>query len=174
MPQGHFNVLKGDYPGLLQRDSTLPVDSSETAIVRGSVIKQNGSGNWVRVTGADAGAANSPGPQVFLSLQDQSQPDVKFANGLTALSITSNLLVETDQYDTGATLAVGGYLACGANGKVTDHADDLTAIGVIVKSPYKRYSNDRYVVDGANQERTGTFIDVIAFWTLYIPNLSTS
>ena len=42
MPQGHLNVL---HPGenLLQLNETLPVKSTETAIVRGSLLVKDGN-----------------------------------------------------------------------------------------------------------------------------------
>ncbi len=171
MPQGHLNVLKGTYPGINQQEATKNVDAGEAGIVRGSLVMENGSGNWVRAAAANTGSANTPGAFVYLSLQDQDQPDVRFAGGLTALPVNTPCLVETDQYDAGATLAVGGYLAAGDTGVVTDHADDETAVGIVARSPYRRYSNDRVAVAG---ERTGRFIDVVSFWTMFVPNLSTA
>lgn len=171
MPQGHFNVLKGAYPTLGQIDKILPVADAETGIVRGSAIRDNGSQEWIR-TAADAasqGAAGVAGPVIFFALQDQGQPDVGMAGVLNALSCTMPMEVETDQFDAGGTFAVGGYVMAGADGEVTDHTDDLTAIGVVTKGPTTRWVNDAVAVAGS---RTGNRVDVIAFLTTYQPNLS--
>ena len=51
MPQGHLNVL---HPGenLLQLNETLPVKSTETAIVRGSLLVKDGN-EWRRSAAAE-------------------------------------------------------------------------------------------------------------------------
>lgn len=170
MPAGHFNVLKGAYPTLAQIDKVLPVADAETGIVRGSAIRVE-SGEWIR-TAADAasqGAAGVAGPIIYFALQDQGQPDVDMAGVLNALSCTMPMEVETDQYDGAGSFPVGGYVMAGADGKVTDHTDDLTAIGVVTKGPTTRWVNDAEAVAG---RRTGNRVDVIAFLTTYQPNLS--
>lgn len=174
MPQGHFNVLKGAYPTLDQLDKVLPVADAETGIVRGSTLRIDTSGAndaWVR-TAADAasqGAANTPGPVIYFALQDQGQPDVDMSGVVNAIPCTMPMEVETDQFDAGGTFAVGAFVSAGADGQVVDHADDLTAIGVVTKGPYSRWVNDAVAVAG---KRTGARKNVIAFLTTYQPNLS--
>jgi hypothetical protein len=171
MPQGHLNILE---PGehLLQRNETKPVKSTETAIVRGSLlVKENDE--WRRTAATDAGAVNSPGPVCYWSLQDQDQPDVDLAKGLTAVPCNWPMLIETDQIDAGGTFAQGGYVAAGDDGKLKDHADDETAVGVVKETIHYRWSNDRLAdATKGGAVRTGARISVIEVWSLYIPNLS--
>jgi hypothetical protein len=176
MPQGHFNVLKGAYPTLQQLDESLAVDAGEPGIVRGSAMRKEVSGSsqtWVR-TAADAarpGWAPGAGPVIYFSLQDQGQPDVTKSGVLTGIPCTMPNEVETDQYDSGGTFTVGGYVMAGADGEVTDHTDELTAIGVVTNGPAARYANDAVAVAGV---RTGARINVITFLTIYHPQLSIS
>jgi len=176
MPQGHFNVLKGAYPTLQQLDESLPVASTVTGVVRGSCVRaadDGGTRSWF-ITASDAtnqGAANTPGPLIYFSLQDQGQPDVDMAGVLTAIPCSMPNEIETDQYAAGGTFPIGGYVMAGADGKLEDHTDDLTAIGQVTRAPYIRWANDAIAVTG---KRTGNRINVIALWTMYIPNLSTA
>ena len=170
MPAGHLNIVN---PGLeiKQIQRTLPVNDAETGIVRGSCVVVD-SGTWRRsVAATDGGAANSPGAIAYWALQDQGQPDVAKAGGLTAVPCTTQLQIETDQFAAGGTFPDGGFLAVDDDGVVTDHADDQTAIGVVVKSPYNRWVNDR--IHSAGQ-RQGQYVSVIQFYTIYNTNLSTS
>ena len=119
MPQGHFNVLKGAYPTLQQIDKSLPISSAETDIIRGSSLRIDTSGSvpqWVR-TAADAasqGTATVAGPIIYFSLQDQSQPDVLRSGVLTGIPCTMPNTVETDQFDTGGSFPVNGFIMAGA------------------------------------------------------------
>jgi hypothetical protein len=173
MPQGLLNILQSGQ-NLAQLNETKKVKATETGIVRGSLIVDDG-GQWRRTAAADAGAADSPGPICFWSLQDQVQPDVDMADGLTGIPCTYNMLLETDQISSGGTFPLGGYVAAGDDGKLADHADGQTAVGVVKKSVTTRWSNDRLAdatKGGAN--RTGAPTDVIQIWTDYMPNLSTA
>lgn len=174
MPQGLLNILQ---PGenLSQLNVTKPVKSTETEIVRGSLIVEDG-GEWRRTVAAtDAGAADTPGPVCFWSLQDQDQPDVNMAEGLSAIPCTANMLLETDQIASGGTFAVGGYVSAGDDGELQDHSDEETAVGVVKKTVTTRYANDRLAdASKGGAPRTGAPTDVIQIWTDYIPNLSTS
>jgi hypothetical protein len=173
MPQGLLNILQSGQ-NLAQLNVTKSVKSTETGIVRGSLIVED-TGAWRRTTALDAGSAGVAGPICYWSLQDQAQPDVSMADGLTGIPCTYNMLLETDQIDAGAALPTGGYVMAGADGKLTDHTDDLTAVGVVKKTVTTRWSNDRladYTKGGA--VRTGAPTDVIQIWTDYLPNLSVS
>jgi hypothetical protein len=176
MPAGHFNVLKGAYPTLQQIDKSLPVATSETGIVRGSAMRIDTSGPapaFIRTdaTSASQGALNTPGPIVYFSLQDQAQPDVLRAGVITGIPCTFPAEVETDQYDSGGSFPVNGRIMAGASGKVVDHTDDKTAIGVVTAGPTFRWVNDAVAVAG---ERTGARVSVIKFQTIYAPNVSTA
>ena len=173
MPLGHFNVLKGAYPSLAQIDVTRPANAAATGIVRGSALIINASDEWILSEGTSAtvGAANTPGPIIHFALQDFAQPDVTFAEGLTALPCRFPCEVETDQFDSAGTYALGTYLTGGTGGEVTDHNDDETACGIVTRVPYARWANDAVAVAGS---RTGNRINVISFWTIYAPNLSTA
>lgn len=170
MPQGHLNVL---HPGenLLQLNETLPVKSTETAIVRGSLLVKDGN-EWRRSAAADAGAANTPGKVCYWSLQDQVQPDVGFAKALTAIPCTFPMILETDQYNA-VVGAVGGFLMAGNNGLLIDHTDDKTAVGILKATPGARWSNDRLAnTTYGGAQRTGAPVTVIQLLSVYIPNLS--
>jgi hypothetical protein len=87
------------------------------------------------------------------------------AGGLTAIACTMPIEVETDQYN--GTPAVGTLLVGGASGKVQAHASGETAIGVVTKAPYRRWINDKDV----GSAPTGGFGNVIAFMTMYAPDI---
>jgi len=164
MAKGHFNVLKGAYPSLSQIDRTLPVGDAVTGLVRGSALVVI-AGVW-KLTADDTpshGVAGTPGPVVYFALQGQEQTDVQMAGGLTGLSCQMPLEVETDQYN--GTPAVGDLLVGSTGGKVSVHADGETAIGIVTKSAYQRWINDK---DGTPQ---GGFGNVISFSTAYLPDM---
>jgi hypothetical protein len=167
MANGHFNVVKGAYPSLVQLDKTLPVGDGVTGLVRGSALYVS-SGAWL-VTADDAashGVAGTPGPVIYFALQDQGQTDVLMAGGLTALACTMPIEVETDQYV--GTPAVGTLLAGGAGGKVQAHVAGQTAIGVVTKAESRRFINDK-VVSGTTTK--GGFGNVLTFLTMYAPDV---
>lgn len=170
MALGHFNVLKGAYPTLAQLDESLPVADAETGIVRGSVLRIN-SGEWVRTADdvASRGQTGTPGPIIYWALQDQVQPDVTMSGVLTGIPCTMPMEVETDQFLTAGTFAVGGQISAGAAGEVQDHANGETSIGIVSNGPHQRYANDAIAVTG---QRTGAIINVISFWTTYSPDLT--
>jgi hypothetical protein len=173
MPQGLLNILQ---PGenLAQLNETKPVKATETEIVRGSLIVEDG-GEWRRTAASDAGAENSPGPICYWALQDQVQPDVDMADGLSGIPCTHNMLLETDQIDPQSTFPAGGYVSAGDDGKLKDHVDDETAVGVVKKSITTRWANDRLAdASKGGAARTGAPTDVIQIWTDYMPNLSTA
>jgi hypothetical protein len=168
MAKGHFNVLKGAYPSLTQLDKTLKVNDAVTNLVRGNTVRVDTSDNtWVKTADdvASKGAAGTPGPIVYFALQDQDQTDVSMAGGLTALSCTMPMEVETDQYN--GTPSVGTLLVGGLDGKVQAHADGETAIGVVTKAEYRRWINDRDV----GGTSIGAYGNVIAFMTMYSPDI---
>ena len=173
MPQGLLNILQSGQ-NLAQLNETKKVKATETGIVRGSLLVEDG-GEWRRSASSDAGAVNSPGPICFWSLQDQVQPDVNMADGLTGIPCTYNMLLETDQIDSGSTFPVGGYVSAGADGKLQDHTDDETAVAVVKKSVTTRWANDRLAdATQGGAVRTGAPTDVIQVWSDYMPNLSTA
>jgi hypothetical protein len=170
---GLLNILE---PGenLSQLNRTLPVSDQEDGIVRGSLIVED-AGEWRRSAATDAGEADTPGPICFWSLQDQDQPDVEMANGLTGVPCTYNMLLETDQIDSGSSFPVGGYVSADDDGVIQDHSDDETAIGVVKKTVTARWANDRLADSSkGGASRTGAPTDVVQIWTEYIPNLSTA
>jgi len=170
MPQGHLNVL---HPGenLLQLNETLPVKSTETAIVRGSLLVKDGN-EWRRSAAPDSfpGGVGHAGPVCYWSLQDQVQPDVGFAKALTAIPCTYPMILETDQYN-GGVGAVGDFLMAGANGLLVAHVTNHTAIGVLRAVPGARWSNDRLAnTTYGGAQRTGAPVTVIQLLSVYIPN----
>ena len=169
MAKGHFNVLKGAYPSLVQLDKTLKVNDAVTDLVRGNTLRVDTSDNtWVKTAddAASKGVAGTPGPVIYFALQDQDQTDVDMADGLTALSCSMPMEVETDQYN--GTPAVGAYLVGGLDGKVQGHAVGETAIGVVTKAQHRRWINDKVV---AGTTTRGGFGNVIHFLTMYAPDL---
>jgi hypothetical protein len=169
MAKGHFNVLKGAYPSLVQLDKTLPVGDAVTSLVRGNTLRVDTSNDtWVKTAddAASKGAAGTPGPVIYFALQDQDQTDVSMAGGLTALSCAMPMEVETDQYN--GTPAVGTLLVGGLDGKVQAHADGETAVGVVTKAQHRRWINDKVV---AGTSTRGGFGNVIAFTTMYAPDI---
>lgn len=168
----HFNVLKGAYPSLKQLDKTLPLGTGRSSIVRGSAMRIDPATNKFVPTAADVasqGAAGVPGPVIYFSLQNAGDPDVVMANGITGIPCTMPNEVETDQYDTGASISVGSFLMAGADGKVTLHTTGKTAIGLVTKAAYSRWSNNAVAVEGV---KTGNRISVIAFLTIYAPDMA--
>jgi hypothetical protein len=169
MAKGHFNVLKGAYPSLVQLDKTLKVNDAVTNLVRGNSLRVDTSDNtWLKTAddAASKGAAGTPGPIIYFALQDQDQTDVEMAGALTALSCTMPMEVETDQYN--GTPALGALLVGGLDGKVQAHADGETACGVVTKAEYRRFINDK-VVSGTSTK--GGFGMVLGFATIYSPDI---
>lgn len=166
---GHFNVLKGAYPNLVQLDKTLPLGTGGTALVRGSVMYAS-AGTFVPSAADQAshGAAGHPGPICYFCLQNAGDPDVQMANGVTGLSCTQPMEVETDQFDSSA-IVLGSYVMAGANAKLTLHTTGCTAIGLVTKAAYTRWSNNAVAVAGV---KTGTRISVISLWTMYAPDMA--
>lgn len=166
---GHFNVLKGAYPNLVQLDKTLPLGTGGTALVRGSVMYVSAN---TFVPSADNvashGTSGTSGAVCYFCLQNASDPDVTMANGVTGLVCTQPMEVETDQYDT-SSIVLGSYVMAGASAKLTLHTTGCTAIGLVTKAAYTRWSNNAVAVAGV---KTGTRISVISLWTMYAPDMA--
>jgi len=171
----HFNVLKGTYPGLAQLDKTLPIKAGETTIQRGSILVID-AGSFRQCVAADAGGAGAPGPVVYHAFQNQSDPDVVMANGVTGMPCIAPVEIESDMY-TGKP-AVGNFLMCIGTapatnlGKLAVCTDNHTAVGLVTKAQYTRWSNVATPAGGSYPSaRQGATINVIAYWSMYIPNL---
>jgi hypothetical protein len=174
---GHFNVLKGAYPHLQQLDKTLPLGTGGDTLVRGSAMYAS-AGKFVPAANdvATHGVAGTPGPIIYFCLQNAADPDVKMANGVTGLSCTMPMEVETDQFDDSA-IVLGCYLMASAGNVsgvpntpcVSLHTTGCTAIGLVTKAAYTRWSNNAVAVAGV---KTGNKISVISFWTMYAPELA--
>lgn len=171
--KGFFNVLKGAYPSLKQLDKTLPPLAGE-AIVRGSLIME-AAGKFKLTTddAAGQGAAPAPGPMVYFALHGIDDPDVEMAGGMTGMPVQAPCEVECSEFDAAGTFAVGGFVMAGA-GKLKDHATGATAIGVVTKAPYHRWSNAADAPAALVGKRTGNRVSVVALQTMYIPNLVTA
>lgn len=176
----HFNVLKGEYPGLAQLDKTLPALATEADIVRGSVLVIE-SGCFRRCVATDAGTKDTvAGKVVYFALQTQADPDVVMAGGVTAMPCIAAAECETDQFVANGGIVPGAYLmACGTghanhtnDGKLQLHTDGLCAVGLVTRASYKRWSNTATPTGGSYPgARQGAMIDVIAFWSVFVPNL---
>lgn len=165
----HFNVLKGAYPHLQQLDKTLPLGTGGTNLVRGSVMYVAASKFTPSAADtASHGVAGTPGPICYFCLQNAADPDVQMAGGITGLSCTMPMEVETDQFDT-SSIVLGSYVMAGANAKLTLHTTGCTAIGLVTKAAYSRWSNNAVAVAGV---KTGNRISVISLWTMYAPELA--
>lgn len=167
----HFNVLKGAYPDLSQLDKTLPIKSGSTGIERGSVLVIE-SDEFRPCAATDVGTKDTvPGPMAYYSFQNQADPDVVMAGAITGMPCNAPVEVETDMYN--GSPAAGEFLMCDDAGKLQVHTDGLTAVGLVTKAPYKRWSNVATPTGGSYPAaRQGAVIDVIAFWSVYIPNLA--
>ena len=64
---------------------------------------------------------------------------------------------------------MGAYLMAGANGKWMEHTNGCTAIGKVIKAPYKKFDNKAVL---ANYDFTGAPVNVLQIRTMYIPNLA--
>ena len=172
--QGFFNVLKGAYPSLKQLDKTLPVKAGD-AVIRGSLLVEDAGEFRLAVNATDAGAADAPGPIAYFALHGAEDPDVEMAGGTTGMPVTAPCEVETDQIDVSGTpatdYAVGNYVTAG-DGVLAPLADENTALGVVTKAPYYRWSNAQEAPGAYVGKRTGARVMVIALQTLYIPSLS--
>ena len=176
----HFNVLKGEYPGLAQLDKTLPALATEADIVRGSVLVIE-SGCFRRCIAADHGTKDTvAGVVVYHAFQAQTDPDAVMAGGVTAMPCIAPVEIETDQFVANQGIVPGAYLmTAGAghaahtnDGKLTLHTDGLCAVGLVTKASYKRWSNTATPAGGSYPSaRQGAMIDVIAFWSMFVPNL---
>ena len=173
--KGFFNVLKGAYPSLKQLDKSLPVKVGD-AVIRGSLMKVD-TGKFALTVAADAGVLNTPGPICYFAFHAAGEPDVQMAGVNTGMPVTAPCEVETNQIDVSGTpetdYAVGKYVQAG-DGVLAPHVDDSTAIGVVTKAPYYRWSNAEDAAGEYVGKRTGSRVQCIAIHTLYIPNLSTS
>lgn len=172
--QGFFNVLKGAYPSLKQLDKSLPVKAGD-AVIRGSLMVEDAGEFRLAVAATDAGAADAPGPVAYFAFQGANDPDVEMAGVVTGMPCTAPCEVETNQIDVSGTpatdYAVGKYVAAG-DGVLAPLADENTALGVVTKAPYYRWSNAQDATGKYVGARTGDRIQVIAIQTLYIPSLS--
>jgi hypothetical protein len=173
--KGFFNVLKGAYPSLKQLDKSLPVKAGD-AVVRGSLMVVD-AGEFRLSVAADAGGANAPGPVCYFAFHGADDPDVEMAGVNTGMPCVAPCEIETDQWATLGTpatdFAVGNYVQAG-DGVLAPFVDDSTAVGVVTKAPYYRWSNPEDAPGALVGKRTGNRVQVIAVHTLYIPNLSTS
>lgn len=152
-----MNVLKGNAPGLGQLDKTLP--PAGTGIGRGSVLIED-AGTFRVSVAADA----NKGKIAYFSNGNQDDPDAKMANGVTGISCTQSLSIELDQFT--GTPAVGSYMQVGDNGKLVAHADGKTAVFLVTKASFKRWSNAEPV---PGKDRLGKQVSCIQGWTVFIP-----
>jgi len=173
----YLNVIKGNYPGAGQVDKTAAVNSSETGIVRGSLLRLNSAGEFVRTAddAASHGDETTPGARVFIALHNQNDPDVQKAGVMAALDAHQDMVIETDQYDAAGTYTIGTQLAAGADGKYRVAADDETVIGIVEAAPKKVFDNSAYVdnVPGAFPFN-GNYVEVLTVRCLYAPQVSTA
>ena len=166
---GWFNVLKGSYPALDMITTTLPMQSGQTAIVRGSLLV-NDAGSFRLTVAGDNAIAKVTVP--YFALQAQTDWNSKMAGNLATqipviggIPVTYNMEVETDQFDTSVAYAINDKLMIGA-GVVTKYTSASTIVGIVTGVPRKRWVNDAAVAGG---QRTGQSVQVISFLTLFIP-----
>jgi len=154
---GLLNVLKGSAPGLAQLDKTLPV--AGTGIERGSLLVEDaGKFRLSEATDADSGSV------VYFSNGSQEDPDAMMAGGVTGISCTQSLSLELDRFT--GTPAVGAYLQAGADGKLVAHVTGKTAVFLVTKASYQRWSNNAAV---PGKQRLGTNVACIQGWTVFMP-----
>ena len=169
----HFTVLKGEYPGLAQLDKTLPVKSGETGIVRGTILVED-AGTFRPCVAADAGTKDIlAGKIAYHSFAAQTDPDAVMAGGVTGMPCIAPVEIETDAYT--GTPALGSFVMCANTGVLGAHTDGLTAVGLVTKAQYTRWSNTATPAGGSYPgARQGAMINVIALWSVYLPNYATA
>lgn len=164
----HFNVLKGEYPGLKQLDKTLPVKSTATGIERGSILVEETEGGVRKFRPCVAGDATVDSAMVYHAFMAQTDPDVVMAGGITGMPCIAPVEIETDMYN--GTPTVGAYLTAGAGGKLVAHTSGDNIVGLVTAAPYTRWSNVATPTGGSYPSpRQGATVNVIALWSCWIP-----
>lgn len=171
---GWFNVVKGAYPAIDMVTLDKPIQDSAAGrlIVRGSTMVLI-AGSWRVTTESTDRATKTP---TYFALQPATDLAAQMAGTITLPKITGipcnyPMEVETDQYDTAGTYAVGTMLMPGDTGLVTDRdaGSAYTAIGIVTAIPFRRWINDAVAVAGY---RTGNNASVIRFMTCFLPVLT--
>lgn len=175
---GWFNVLKGAYPSLQQIDKTLPVASTATGIVRGSLIYQEGT-EFKLATSTQADEASA---YIFFSLQDQTGLTAGMAGGkgrgadsgvarITGIAVGQPFEFETSEFDIANSYSVGDLLMPTDGGELTTHTDDKNVVAQVTKAVYNKYINSAVAITGF---RTGANRSILTARTMWVPTFSTA
>ncbi len=169
---GWFNVVKGAYPAIDMVTLDRPIEDSAAGrlVVRGSVMVL--TSNTFRVTTESTDKATTV--PAYFALQPATDMNAAMAGTISRPKITGipcnyPMEVETDQYDTAGTYAIGTMLMTGDTGTVTNRDSGQTAIGIVTAIPFRRWVNDAVAVAGY---RTGNNVSVIRFMTCFLPVLT--
>lgn len=172
-----FSPLKGAYPSLSQIDKTLSVGSSETGIVRGSLIYVDVSGTTPVFRLAAAAQATDVTAYLYFTLvgQDDFQAGMAGTIGqgpaggaarITGLACSQPLEFQTDQFYAGAEYVGDTLLTVGADGLLVPATTGDNVVAQVTAVPFERWINDAVAVAG---RRTGALVEVINARTLWIP-----
>lgn len=174
--------IKNNYPSLSQMDKAAVVADGVDlgTIERGTLLKLNADAQWEVATADDAGSANVPGANVWISLKNGDDLTAAMAGGtptmgvttpkISAISIVPTVEIETDMFD--GDLAVDDLVSVGADGKFVAHVNGGTVIGRVTAAPYTRNCNACVAVSGF---RTGVpAVQVIKVLTMYNPGVATA
>jgi len=173
----YFNNLKGAYLSLPQIDKTLSADAAATGIVRGSCIYED-AGVWKLCT---TGGKADPKQYVFFALQSFGDLTAGMAGSsgqgnaggvprITGFAVGNPAEIQIDQY-VDAVYTIGQLLTIGATGKVGAHTSGDNCVGQVTAAAANKWVNDAIAVTGF---KTGAFLAVLTFRTLWIPRLLTA
>lgn len=163
MPRGHLVPLKGAYLDTKQVDKSAPVKTGEQ-FVRGSLIKlEAGTGKWVKTVAGDVSTTDT----VYAALQDSNSKETIFGDALGGLSLNAPLELETSEFDSTLTYAVGDKLVAkeGKVSKLPTAAGTYRVIGEVTKPVFSRHVNDLLVNDYNGLPSTGGLAAVLTFAT---------
>lgn len=143
-----LNVLSGPPQGLDQVDMVRPKSADEAQRIERGTLMTDKQGAWHVAMAADRGDVNSPGERIFVALNNDTDVDVEFSNGIAGLAadvpgykfeteaIEGADAITSAQVDEFLTLADGGLYQVGvANGD--------TIYGQLKSVPVRRLRNNR-------------------------------
>ena len=143
-----LNVLQGPPQGLDQVDLVRPKFADETQRIERGTLMTDKAGAWHVAMAADRGDADSPGQRIFVALNNDTDADVEFSNGIAGLAAdVPGYIFETEaienadavtaaDVDEFLTLADGGLYQVGVvNGD--------TIYGQLKSAPVRRLRNNR-------------------------------
>lgn len=176
-----FNVLKGSYPSLQQIDQVLPVGSSETGLVRGTLMYVDIEGLVPVYKVAQAADAIDVTKYLYFSLIPQDDFTAGMAGTIgqgvaggvakvNGLAVGMPMEFETseyvaDTYDVGALLTVANL---GKLTKLTLTSHGQNCVAQVTRPVASKWVNNAIAITG---RRTGANINVLTARTLWVPGM---